>query len=90
MNAIAIIILFAIIFDFVLNGIADYLNLKMLRNDLPESFRGVYDPERYSKSQRYLKTNTRFGWISGSFNLLIISLVIPDIFTNRADWQHPF
>ena len=61
MNTIAIIILAAIIFDFALNGLADYLNLTMLQNDLPDAFRGVYDPDRYRKSQHYLKVNTRFG-----------------------------
>ena len=74
MNTIAFIILIAIIFDFILNGIADYLNLKMLRNDLPEPFQGVYEPDRYHKSQQYLKVNTRFGWISGTFNVIVILL----------------
>lgn len=74
MNTIAHIILLAIIFDFILNGIADYLNLKMLRNDLPQPFQGVYDPDRYRKSQQYLKVNTRFGWITGTFNVIVILL----------------
>jgi STE24 endopeptidase len=72
MNIIALIILLAIILDFILNGIADYLNLKNLRNDLPEAFQGVYDPERYRKSQQYLKVNTRFGWVTGTFNVILI------------------
>ena len=72
MNTIAFIILFAIFFDFILNAIADYLNLKMLRSDLPELFQGVYDPARYRKSQQYLKVNTRFGWITGIFDLIVI------------------
>lgn len=72
MNIIAIIILVTIIFEFILNGLADYLNLKMLRNELPEAFREVYDPERYRKSQQYLKVNTRFGWITASFNVAVI------------------
>ncbi len=72
MNIIAIIILAAIIFDFALNGLADYLNLTMLRNDLPDAFRGVYDPDRYRKSQQYLKVNTRFGWITATFNVTVI------------------
>ena len=29
----------------------------MLRNELPDAFRGVYDPVRYRKSQQYLKIN---------------------------------
>ena len=72
MNTIAIIILAAIIFDFSLNSLADYLNLSMLRNDLPDAFREVYDPDRYRKSQRYLKVNTRFGWVTATFNLTVI------------------
>lgn len=74
MNPIALIILSAIIVDLILNGIADYLNLKMLRNELPEAFQGVYDPDRYRKSQLYLKTNTRFGWFSGAFNVTVMLL----------------
>jgi STE24 endopeptidase len=72
MNTIAIIILTAIIFDYVLNGLADYLNLTMLRNDLPEAFRGVYDSDRYRKSQQYLKVNTRFGWTTATFDVAVI------------------
>ncbi len=72
MNTIAIIILAAIIFNYALNGLADYLNLTMLRNDLPEAFRGVYDSDRYRKSQQYLKVNTRFGWITATFDVAVI------------------
>ncbi len=72
MNTIALIIILAILFDFILNGLADYLNLKMLRSDLPEEFQDTYDPESYRKSQQYLKVNTRFGWISGTFDVLVI------------------
>lgn len=72
MNTIALIILLAIIFDFILHGIADYLNLIMLRSDLPQPFQGVYDPDRYRKSQQYLKVNTRFGWISGTFSVSLM------------------
>jgi STE24 endopeptidase len=72
MNTIAIIILATIIFDYVLNGIADYLNLNRLRDDLPEAFQGLYDPDRYRKSQRYLKVNTRFGWVTATFDVAVI------------------
>ncbi len=71
-NIIALIILLAILFDFVLNGLSDYLNLTRLQEDLPEAFEGVYDPERYRKSQEYLKVNTRFGWMIAAFDLIVI------------------
>jgi STE24 endopeptidase len=72
MNFIAIIILCTIGVDFILNLAADGLNLKYLRNELPQAFEGVYDPERYRKSQQYLKANTKFGWITSTFNLGLI------------------
>ena len=72
MNLIAIIILCTIGVDFILNLAADGLNLKHLRSELPHAFEGVYDPERYRKSQHYLKVNTEFGWITSVFNLCLI------------------
>ena len=72
MNFIAIIILCTIGVDFILNLTADGLNLKHLRSELPRAFEGVYDPQRYRKSQKYLKVNTKFGWITSAFNLCLI------------------
>jgi STE24 endopeptidase len=72
MNIIATVILLALIFDFTLNILADYLNLGRLSDDLPGDFEGVYDPERYRKSQEYLKVNTRWGWVNGTFELVVL------------------
>ena len=72
MNFIAIIILCTIGVDFILNLVADGLNLKHLRSELPQTFQGVYDAERYRKSQQYLKVNTQFGWITSAFSLSVI------------------
>ena len=72
MNIIALIILLALLVDFLLNGLADYLNLTRLRDDLPAAFKGIYDPDRYRQSQAYLKANTRFGWITAAFDLIVL------------------
>ena len=72
MNFIAIIILVAIGVDFILNLVADGLNLRHLKGELPQTFQGVYDADRYRKSQHYLKINTQFGWITSVFNLGVI------------------
>jgi STE24 endopeptidase len=55
-----------------LNLAADRLNLKHLRSELPLAFEGIYDPERYRKSQQYLRVNTQFGWITSTFNLCLL------------------
>ena len=72
MNFIAIIILVAIGVDFILNLLADGLNLKQLQSELPQTFQGVYDADRYRKSQQYLKVNTQFGWVTSAFSLSLI------------------
>ena len=72
MNAIGIIILLALLLDLIFNATADYLNLKTLRPELPEEFRGLYDEARYRRSQDYLKVNTRFGWIVSALNLVML------------------
>jgi STE24 endopeptidase len=75
MNVIAIVILITIVSDLVLNGWADYLNLRKIRPALPEAVQDLHDPESYRQSQEYLKVNTRFGWLVSVINLLIILAV---------------
>lgn len=72
MNFIAVIILVAIFSDFILQFLADCLNLKELRAELPEAFHGLYDKERYEKSQEYLRANTHFGWIESVFDITVL------------------
>lgn len=74
MNTFAVIILAAIIADVVIGFVADYLNLSMITDRLPEEFSGTYDEKSYKKSQEYLKVNTRFSWISSSFATIITLL----------------
>lgn len=72
MNIYAIIILAAILAEFILSVAANSLNLKSLRKTLPEEFEGVYDEDTYAKSQKYTRENTRFGFIAGTFNLAVL------------------
>ncbi len=72
MNLIAIFILTAILLDGVLGFTADLLNLKQVRTELPKAFEGWYDAARYGQSQQYLLVNTRFSWLVGAFDLLVM------------------
>ena len=72
MNIIAVIVLLAILIDFFLNIVADFLNLRMLRDDLPAEFQDVYNSEQYRKSQEYLRVNTHFEWVASAFDLALI------------------
>ena len=72
MNIYAIIILSTLFLEIVLNIIADLLNLSMLSTKLPKEFEGIYNPETYQKSQKYTRTNTRFGFITSAFSLALM------------------
>ena len=71
MNIYAIIILTTIIFGFLLEIISNLLNLKALNPKLPKEFEDVFDADKYRKSQEYTKVNTRFGFITSIFGLLL-------------------
>ncbi len=72
MNVIAVVILLTILIDFILNIVADGLNLKMLQEEPPEGFQEVYGADQYRKSQSYIRENTRFGWMVSTFNTVVI------------------
>ena len=71
MNFIAVIILCAVLADFLLHMIADIFNLRMLKSQLPSQFKGFYDEHRYASSQKYLRDNTRFEWLAATVNLVL-------------------
>ncbi len=70
MNIYAIIILCAIALSYTLDLFADILNLKALHSDLPDEFKGVYNAEDYRRSQEYTRVNTRFGFLTSTFELI--------------------
>jgi STE24 endopeptidase len=72
MNIFAVIILFTLLLDYFLNLTADYLNLKSLDQPLPDEFRDVIDEDTYEKSKEYTQTRTRFGFITGTFDLFVL------------------
>jgi STE24 endopeptidase len=71
MNAYAIIILTTLLLDYGLNLLADVLNLRALRSELPTAFQGVYDAEAYRKSQAYMRAQTQFGWVTSTCMLAV-------------------
>lgn len=72
MNIYGLIILIALLANFVLALIADWLNLRALDPQLPNEFAGVYDTEKYASSQEYTRVGTRFGLVTGTFDLILL------------------
>ena len=74
MNGFGVIVLVALVGTFLIELMADILNLKAARADLPEEFDGVYDDEDYAKSQRYLRDATTLGLVTAAFDLAVLFL----------------
>ena len=72
MNVYAVFVLAALAARVALELIAEILNLRALRDGLPQEFAGVYDAETYRKSQDYTRTLTRFGFVISIFDLAVI------------------
>jgi len=71
-NPFFVIILVALVLDFVLRLIASLLNLKALKLELPPTLEGVYNPEDYRNSQEYTRESTRFDLVASTFQLLLL------------------
>jgi STE24 endopeptidase len=71
MNSVGILILTALILEFALHRLAEALNLKSASAEVPDDFRQLYDPQRYARSQEYLKARTRLAWLSAAVNLSV-------------------
>jgi STE24 endopeptidase len=72
MNAFSLIILAALVLDFVLGIVANLLNLKALKLELPPALAGVYRPEDYRNSQQYTRADTRLHFAVSTFGLLLL------------------
>ncbi len=71
-NPFFFVILCAILIEYAAGVVANLLNLKSLRSELPAELEGVYEPEDYRKSQEYIRTNTRFDFVASMFSLAVL------------------
>ncbi len=77
MNGYLIFILALLVFSWLLSLIVETLNVRNVSTGIPEEFHGIYDEEKYKKSQCYLKENTRFGQIQAGIMLpLTIAFIL--------------
>ena len=72
MNPFFIIILFALLIEYVIGVVANLFNLKSMRSEPPPALEGVYKLEDYRKSQEYSRTNTRFDFVTSTFSLVVL------------------
>jgi STE24 endopeptidase len=55
----------------------DYLNATRWSNELPAELEGIYDQEKYNRSQSYLKVKSKYNLVLSTFSfVLIISMIL--------------
>ena len=72
MNVFLILILGFYISFYLFDSIVEWLSIRCVSTTIPAEFQGVYDDEKYAKSQRYLKETTRFGFIQQTVTLIVV------------------
>ena len=72
MNIYAVVILSALLIEFILSRTADMLNIRHIKHELPNEFQGYYDQDRYQTSQEYTREKSRFGQIIETMDLFIL------------------
>ena len=72
MNAYAIVVLVALVGEFLLSLTASVLNLKAMTPEVPDEFGDLYDAERYATAQRYASVRTRFGLLRETSQLALL------------------
>jgi len=70
------LILGIICFDFILERILNYLNRKSSKQPIPVELVGIYDEEKYAKSQAYQSEVSKFGNFSAIFSFVLLFLAI--------------
>ena len=89
------IIVAILLFDYFLERLLDYLNSLLWSNKLPEELEGIYDADKYKKSQEYTRTNTRFSIYTDTLSFLAMMLMLflgGFAFLDREVWsvtEHP-
>ena len=76
MEILLYIILGIITIEFVLERVLDYLNQKERSEELPANLSGIYDEEKYKKSQQYAAAKDKIGFISSTFSFVVTLVMI--------------
>ena len=65
------IIIAILILSYIFSQYLDALNSKNRNKDIPKELEGIYDDKKYKKSQEYGKANSKFGFISSTFTIVL-------------------
>lgn len=70
-KSILLLLLAILSFDFIFNKVLEFLNIKSMKEELPEAVKDIYDEEKYKKSIAYAKANNKFGLLTSTFSFIL-------------------
>lgn len=70
------VIVAILVFDFLFDRVMDFLNASRRSPVLPDELKGIYDEEKYQKSQEYSRINMRLGMITSSLSFALIMVLL--------------
>lgn len=75
-QTIFIILLAIISGDFLLERILQYLNSQSAKKKIPKELEGIYDEEKYARSQEYNRESGRFGMLTATLSFILLFAAI--------------
>ena len=85
MNPYLIIVIILLVADWIRHVATEILNLRAATPVAPVDLADIYEPERYAKSQSYLRDNTQFDLIQSTF---MLSVLLGFILAEGFAWIH--
>ena len=76
MSFFFILILLILLFDYLLEQFLEYLNSTRRGKALPPELKDVFNEEEYKKQQEYEKTTGKFGYITSTFSLIVMLIML--------------
>jgi len=75
-NFLFYLILIIVLANYFLDRWLELLNARRWSAELPGELRDVYDQAEYKRSQQYKRDNDKFAWITSTFSLMLIVLML--------------
>ena len=70
------IIIVILVLNYCIDRILDYLNATRRSSKLPDELDGIYDADKYQKSQEYDSATSRFSFITSTYGIVLMLLML--------------
>jgi len=91
MNIYLVAVLAILLASYLLDLVADLMNLRHISPGLPDEFKDVYDPLKYRESQDYLRENTKHSLVTdGLMTAITIGFILSGGFNSVDRFARSF